>query len=372
MKCPKCGNEMRVVRRRDDGKRFYYCGDCKIKKQIIESDSLEWKEYRAPSDTKVRRTIREKSPVRNTATFQETASVKTKTKKPIFKCWWFWVIIAVVVIGAVLGGGNDNASESQSGSRISSKIESIQVTENQSVQASETTEQTLTFVLNWNEAGEYGVEKTLNADTDQAYTFYEYHVPAGKYRITNNGSSAAQVTVTYDGYVTSDYQWEEYTGTGDISVVMNGESAEIYVTPDKYIKLSDNSSNLLFELIEKYVSPQEVIEGVIRDRIVAEYDNTDIDRITINEDMGTDETGDYIALVYLVWNVENSAKMTKEMLTLYSDDLAATVAKECENVQEIAVFWTIPYHNNANAKCSYERKGNGMYDMDIVWPSSFN
>ena len=50
---------------------------------------------------------------------------------------------------------------------------------------------------------------------------------------------------------------------------------------------------------------------------------TQIDRITINDDLGTETDGDYIALVYLTWNQKNTGKTSKKMLEMYSSDLAA-------------------------------------------------
>lgn len=114
------------------------------------------------------------------------------------------------------------------------------------------------------------------------------------------------------------------------------------------------------------------IETVISNRIVEKYTYTNIDEITINDDLGTDKEGDYIALVYLTWEQKNSGKTSKEVLTMYSNDLAATVAKENSNVQEIAIFWTVPYLNNATAKCSYERKNGEMFETDIVWDGNFS
>lgn len=96
-----------------------------------------------------------------------------------------------------------------------------------------------------------------------------------------------------------------------------------------------------------------------------------MDSITINDDYGTDAEDDYIALVNLKWTVKNNGQMSKKVLKMYSEDLAATVAIECPNIQEIAIFWTVPYLN-ANAKCSYERKGNGMYEMDMYWDTAFD
>lgn len=83
--------------------------------------------------------------------------------------------------------------------------------------------------------------------------------------------------------------------------------------------------------------------------------------------MGTEIEGDFVVLVHLIWNVKNSAKMSKTVLALYSEDLAAIVAESCPDVQELAVFWKVPYLNDATAKCSYERKNGGMYAMDDMW-----
>ena len=109
----------------------------------------------------------------------------------------------------------------------------------------------------------------------------------------------------------------------------------------------------------------------IRGHIIVNYSGTSVDSITINDDYGTDAEDDYIALVNLTWTVKNNGQMSKKVLKMYSEDLAATVAIECPNIQEIAIFWTVPYLN-ANAKCSYERKGNGMYEMDMYWDTAFD
>ena len=118
------------------------------------------------------------------------------------------------------------------------------------------------------------------------------------------------------------------------------------------------------------LSEKEQIEKILNDRITEEYSKTDIDRITINDDLGTEEDGDYIALVYLTWNVKNSGKTSKEMLELYSSDLAATLAKSNDTVKGLAIFWTVPYLDDS-AKCSYERTANGFAKSDMQWGKSF-
>lgn len=97
---------------------------------------------------------------------------------------------------------------------------------------------------------------------------------------------------------------------------------------------------------------------------------TQIDRITINDDLGTDADGDYIALVYLTWDQTNTGTKSKKMLKMCSSDLAATLAKQNSSVNEIAIFWTVPYLNDT-AKCSCKRNIGGFVEMDMAWGKTF-
>lgn len=108
------------------------------------------------------------------------------------------------------------------------------------------------------------------------------------------------------------------------------------------------------------------IESTIRQRVSDKYDNTDITKITVNEDAGTDNPDDYIALVYLKWNVKNSESTSEEMLSMYSNDLAATVSEEYEDVQEITIFWEVPYLTDNTSKWTFERKEKNMYLTDSI------
>lgn len=108
------------------------------------------------------------------------------------------------------------------------------------------------------------------------------------------------------------------------------------------------------------------IDYVIRDIVSEKYMDTVVDTLTINENAGTDDDGDFIALAYLTWNVKNKADTTKEMLAMYSEDLAARVGTDLPEVSELSVFWTVPYHDESNTavKYTFERKGEGMYETD--------
>ena len=112
------------------------------------------------------------------------------------------------------------------------------------------------------------------------------------------------------------------------------------------------------------------IEKILTDRITEQYTMTQIDRITINDDLGTEADGDYIALVYLTWNQKNTGTTSKKMLEMYSSDLAATLGEQNSYVNEIAIFWTVPYLNDT-AKCSYQRNGDGFVEMDMAWGKTF-
>lgn len=114
------------------------------------------------------------------------------------------------------------------------------------------------------------------------------------------------------------------------------------------------------------LSEGDQIASYIRSHVRDSYTSTSVDSITINEDLGTDAEGDYIALVNLTWDVKNTAKTSEEMLELYSNDLAASLANDQPNVQEVAIFWKVPYQGDATSKWSFERKGDSMYLSDKV------
>lgn len=105
---------------------------------------------------------------------------------------------------------------------------------------------------------------------------------------------------------------------------------------------------------------------------VKKYLDTKIDDITVNPDFGTEKNDDYVVLVRLTWNVKNSSEQSKKMLEMYSEDMAARMYQDLPEVQELAVFWTVPYLNNGNAKISFERVSGGMRYSDKVFDGNFN
>lgn len=123
---------------------------------------------------------------------------------------------------------------------------------------------------------------------------------------------------------------------------------------------------------EEPESIESKVEKKVQEYIDANYAETVIDSISVNDDLGTDVEGDYVAIVRLTWNRSNSKKLSKEVLDLYSSDMAARMYNDLPEIQELAVFWTVPYLIDGSAKFSFERKSDGMYYTDIVFDSNFD
>lgn len=139
------------------------------------------------------------------------------------------------------------------------------------------------------------------------------------------------------------------------------------VTLDQLANLESgqSQSSANSENTKRTLTTEDYIEANLRS-YVSDYDYTTIDSITLNEDAGTDTPDDYIALVYLTWDQKNSQATTEKMLDMYSQDMAARIYKDSSSVQEICIFWTIPYLN-ASAKWSFERGSDGMYKTDQIF-----
>lgn len=134
------------------------------------------------------------------------------------------------------------------------------------------------------------------------------------------------------------------------------------VTLDQLVSFESSSAP---ESTRSILTDEDYIQANLRS-YVSDYDYTTIDSITINDDAGTTTPDDYIALVNLTWSQKNSQETTEKMLDMYSQDMAARIYKDSSNVQEICIFWSIPYLN-ASAKWSFERGSNGMYKTDQIF-----
>lgn len=82
-----------------------------------------------------------------------------------------------------------------------------------------------------------------------------------------------------------------------------------------------------------------------------------LDHVNINPDAGKG-TG-YIMLVYCSFDMKNTADTSKETISLLAQDMAARVGTDLADVNELCIFWDVPYLNS-NAKTQFERKGDNM------------
>ncbi|WP_144458645.1 hypothetical protein [Bacillus pumilus] len=127
-------------------------------------------------------------------------------------------------------------------------------------------------------------------------------------------------------------------------------------------EVEDNSEADELEMVK------DDAEIEIKKIIEKNYKTTSIEKIEINEDMGSSEKNKLIALVYLSFDALNTSKTAYNMVEMYSDDLAANIGKENDTVNQIAVFWKVPYIDEEKtlAKFSYERSGEQMIITDKV------
>lgn len=54
-------------------------------------------------------------------------SCGAKNKKPFYTKWWFWVIVALVILGAVGGNSNSNNSSANADNSVETKKEEVKV-----------------------------------------------------------------------------------------------------------------------------------------------------------------------------------------------------------------------------------------------------
>lgn len=78
--------------------------------------------------------------------------------------------------------------------------------------------------------------------------------------------------------------------------------------------------------------------------------------------------GSKIALVYLTWNVSNSASTTRQMLEMYSARIVGKALVKDQSINDAVLFWEVPYHaKEINvAKFNYFKK-NGEFYVGENW-----
>ena len=126
---------------------------------------------------------------------------------------------------------------------------------------------------------------------------------------------------------------------------------------DEVVKSGENPQELLDKMKEATDTPENILYEV-RSHVSNNYEDSVVDDVAVNDDVH-DKKG-RVVLVNLTWNRNNSEATTKDMLSRYSDDLAAHLNDSFSSVNEVAVFWTVPYLNDKTFKYQYSRTDNGM------------
>lgn len=106
--------------------------------------------------------------------------------------------------------------------------------------------------------------------------------------------------------------------------------------------------------------PEHSISDAVESIVKEDLGGVSIAKLMVNEDMGK-EDGTYIVLPHLSWADKNNPKRTRQMLESYSDHLAAKLSDD-PYVGEITVFWEVPHHMEGEniVKFSYSRNDKGM------------
>jgi len=95
------------------------------------------------------------------------------------------------------------------------------------------------------ELGEYGKEIIMNEGNEFEEHLVVYYVPAGVYEVKNIGDNMTQATVYENFAKNKETGYDEYTDTGDISLLDKGEIGEIKVPEGWFIEIHEPSHILL-------------------------------------------------------------------------------------------------------------------------------
>lgn len=150
--------------------------------------------------------------------------------------------------------------------------------------------------------------------------------------------------------------------SGNETSSTNEKKTEVKDKPKKSEKKLDEKK--VEKVKQKKEKPKLSQEDIIKKKIKAIVKEQDswikVKEIKVNKNYGLND-GSYIVLPYLKWDAANTAKTTKKLLDMYSEDLAAKLAKETK-ISEITVFWEAPYlvEGRNIAKYGYSRSGKDM------------
>ena len=107
----------------------------------------------------------------------------------------------------------------------------------------------VSFILSFDQLGEYGKEVVLNAGTEFEENRITFYLPAGKYDVSNLNSSGGEQVSVYCG-INEDGEWEEFDSNNCPSpiVLMAGDTKELEIKEGQFVVIADGGTNLKFVL----------------------------------------------------------------------------------------------------------------------------
>lgn len=141
-------------------------------------------------------------------------------------------------------------TEKQETTEPVTEAEVEKTTESSTSESIEDDANTVKFIINPKQKGEYGFENTLNAGTELEETKIVFHIPAGRYYVKNLGEYPAQLAACSDETHITDEGWEEPAKTEKNVLIAADRTGRISISDGYYLEINANG-NLEFTLIEE-------------------------------------------------------------------------------------------------------------------------
>ena len=93
------------------------------------------------------------------------------------------------------------------------------------------------------------------------------------------------------------------------------------------------------------------------------------DSVTVNPNYGTDESGDYIVLVYMTYDQYNSPAADAGTVVQVSNTVADAVTRNCPGAVELCVFWELPGYDS-QGKIQFLIDGKDYQYGDAMLPTA--
>ena len=93
------------------------------------------------------------------------------------------------------------------------------------------------------------------------------------------------------------------------------------------------------------------------------------DSVTVNPNYGTDESGDYIVLVYMTYDQYNSPAADAGTVVQVSNTVADAVTRSCPGAVELCVFWELPGYDS-QGKIQFLIDGKDYQYGDAMLPTA--